>query len=83
MASVKLIANDEATGKVKALYDLDVDGRRYRVIARIDDGAYTMPLAVPGRVLLSARQPVPAAPALVDAVTLAGPDAAVVELATG
>jgi alpha-glucosidase len=65
------------------IYDLDVDGRRYRVIARIDDGASTMPLAVPARVLLSARQPVPEGPALADAVTLAGPDAAVVELATG
>jgi hypothetical protein len=42
-----------------------------------------MTLAVPARVLLSARQPVPEGPALADAVTLAGPDAAVVELATG
>lgn len=65
------------------VYELDVDGRRYRVVARIDDGACTMPLVFPGRVLLRASEPVPAAPALVDAVTLAGPDAAVVELAPG
>ena len=65
------------------VYDRDVDGRRYRVVARIDEGAQTTPLPLRGRLLLRASQPVPDTQAFVDAVTLAGPDAAVVELAAG
>jgi alpha-glucosidase len=64
------------------VYDRHVQGRRYRVAARIEDGARTLTLPVPGRVLLRARQPHPPDLPLTDAVTLTGPDALVVELAT-
>ena len=63
------------------VYDLHVNGRNYGVIARIDDGEHTTPLPIPGRLLLRASQPLPPTTALVDAVTLTGPDAVVVELA--
>jgi len=62
-------------------YDRHVDGRHHRVIARVEDGEVTVALPAPGRVLLSAREPDPTAGAVVDAVTLAGPDAVVMEVA--
>jgi alpha-glucosidase len=74
------VTRPEATAG-ELVYDRQVDGHRYRVIAHIDDGETTTPLPVPGRVLLRASQPLPEQPGRVDAVTLAGPDAAVVELA--
>jgi alpha-glucosidase len=64
------------------VYDREVEGRRYRVVARVDDGECAVALPVPGRVLLTAREPHASATGLVDAVTLSGPDAVVVELAS-
>jgi alpha-glucosidase len=61
-------------------YDREVEGRQYRVVARLEDGDVTVPLPAPGRVLLSACEPHPAEAAPVEAVTLAGPDAVVVAL---
>jgi alpha-glucosidase len=64
-------------------YDREVQDRLYRVVARVDDGEVTVPLPAPGRVLLSARDPQPADAPPVEAVTLTGPDAVVVDLAAG
>jgi alpha-glucosidase len=64
-------------------YDREIQARRYHVVARIENGEATVPLPAPGQVLLSARDPQPADARPVDAVTLEGPDAAVVELAAG
>jgi glycosidase len=62
-------------------YDREVEGRQYRVVARLEDGAVTLPLPAPGRVLLRACEPQPAEAAPAETVTLAGPAAVVVALA--
>ena len=57
--------------------ELIYDRGRHRVLARLEDGKRTIALPVPGRIVAGAR---PRPDAVVDAVTLAGPDAVVVEL---
>jgi hypothetical protein len=76
------VTSPESTAD-QLVYHNDLDDRRYCVVARIDDGAHTTRLPVPARVLLRARQLVPESGARVDAVTLTGPDAVVIELAAG
>jgi alpha-glucosidase len=76
------VTSPESTAGELVYYN-DVDGRRYCVVARIDEGAHTTELPVPGHVLVRAQQLAPAFGGRVDAVALAGPDAVVIELAPG
>jgi alpha-glucosidase len=57
--------------------ELIYDRGRHRVLARVEDGERTIALPSPGRIVAGTR---PRPDAVVDAVTLSGPDAVVVEL---
>lgn len=60
-------------------FDRAVGARRFRFVARLDEGRYDVPLPGPGRLLVTARDPAPD-PQPVTAVSLSGPDAVLVEL---
>jgi alpha-glucosidase len=74
------LAGPPESSAAELVYHCDGGGRRYHVVARIEDGGSTTRLPRPGRVLLRANEPAPPPAAPVDAVTLTGPDAAVIEL---
>ena len=70
-------ARGVVTGLTGTGAELIYDRGRHRVLARLEDGTSTVALPSPGRVVAGTR---PRPDGVVDAVTLTGPDAVVVEL---